>query len=81
MDRPRPPDDGKRLATVFGIILLLIGLLLPPLLFPKENQILVGFIGSPFVLFGFILLLIGAFPTSRLSDKNDKDDEGSDGPT
>jgi hypothetical protein len=81
MTRPPPPrDDGKRIATVLGIVLLLIGLLLPPLLFPKENQILVGFIGSPFVLFGFILLLIGAFPTQRLSDKNDKDDGGSDGP-
>jgi len=80
MSPQRPPDDGKRVATFFGIVLLLIGLLLPPLLFPNENQILVGFIGSPFVLFGFILLLIGAFPTQRLSDKNDKRDEGSDGP-
>lgn len=52
-----------------GILLLLFGALAPPLLFPHENQILVGFIGAPFVLFGLVLMLIASFPTRRLEDK------------
>lgn len=53
-----------------GILLLLFGALVPPLLFPHENQILVGFVGAPFVLFGIILMLIGSFPTRRLEDES-----------
>lgn len=52
-----------------GILLLLFGALAPPLLFPHENQILVGFIGAPFVLFGLVLMLIASFPARRLEDK------------
>jgi hypothetical protein len=64
------------MAFWIGIILFLFGAIVPPLLFPDENQILVGFIGAPFILIGFVLLLIAAFPTSRLSDRRPpKDDE------
>ncbi|HSD12292.1 MAG TPA: hypothetical protein VLC10_01925 [Patescibacteria group bacterium] len=64
------------MAMFFGIVLLLFGALVPPLLFPHENQILVGFVGAPFVLFGIILMLIGSFPTRRLDDerRDGKDD-------
>ena len=74
MARKAPPPDGRKAATWFGAALFLFGALVPGLLFPKENQILVGFIGAPFILFGFILLLIGAFPTQRLEDKEKDDD-------
>lgn len=71
-DKPR--DEGRRMATFLGVILFAFGAVAPSLLFPKENQFLVGFIGAPFVLFGVILLLIGAFPTQRLDDRDRRDD-------
>ncbi len=61
------------MAFWFGIILFLIGAVVPPLLFPNENQILVGFIGAPFILIGIILLLVSSFPTQRLRDRPPKD--------
>ncbi len=63
-----------------GILLLLFGALVPPLLFPGQNEILVGFVGAPFVLFGIILMLIGSFPTRRLEDKRPDDKDGPSGP-
>lgn len=59
-----------------GLLLFLFGAILPPMLWPDENQILVGFIGAPFVLFGIVLMLIGAFPTRRLEDKRDDNERG-----
>lgn len=57
-----------------GIFLFFFGAIVPPMLFPGENQILVGFIGAPFMLFGILLLLISAFPTQRSKDpRSDKD--------
>lgn len=55
---------------VIAILILLFGALMPPMLFPNENQILVGFIGAPFVLVGIILLLISSFRPQRLDDKD-----------
>lgn len=78
MSSEKPPRDGRSFATGFGIALFIFGALVPGLLFPKENQILVGFIGAPFILFGVMLMLIGAFPTSRLDDRK-KDDEPPQG--
>lgn len=67
---------------VIAILILLFGALVPPMLFPNENQILVGFIGAPFVLFGFVLLLIASFEPQRLQDKDrdKKDGPPSEGP-
>ena len=62
---------------IIGILLFLFGALVPPMLFPNENQILVGFIGAPFILFGILLMLIAAFQPQRLSDK---DRDKKDGP-
>ncbi|MEY4745316.1 MAG: hypothetical protein RL272_1261 [Candidatus Parcubacteria bacterium] len=61
--------------TFIGILLLLFGALVPPLLFPGENQILVGFIGAPFVLSGIVLMLIGSFRPQR-RDGDDPDRKG-----
>ena len=74
MTTDKRPKDGRSLATGFGIALFIFGALVPGLLFPKENQILVGFIGAPFILFGVMLMLIGAFPTQRLEDRRKDDD-------
>jgi hypothetical protein len=63
------------MAFWLGIILFLFGAVVPPLLFPNENQILVGFIGAPFILIGITLLLIASFPTRRLPDKPRSDKE------
>lgn len=60
---------------IIGIFLFLFGALVPPMLFPNENQILVGFIGAPFILFGLLLMLIAAFRPQRLDDK-DRDRKG-----
>ena len=68
---------------VIAILILLFGALVPPMLFPNENQILVGFIGAPFILFGMVLLLIASFKPQRLEDKDrDKNDgpKGGGGP-
>lgn len=68
---------------VIAILILLFGALVPPMLFPNENQILVGFIGAPFVLFGIVLLLIASFEPQRLQDKDrdKKDGDPPGGPT
>ncbi|HTM68877.1 MAG TPA: hypothetical protein VL426_06295 [Candidatus Binatia bacterium] len=79
MNDNKPRDDGRRIATWLGIALFVFGAVAPGMLFPKENQILVGFIGAPFILFGVILLLIGAFPTQRLDDRRKDDDDKPDG--
>lgn len=63
------------MAFWLGIILFLFGAIVPPMLFPGENQILVGFIGAPFILIGVVLLLIASFPTQRLRDRPPKDDK------
>lgn len=63
------------MAFWLGIVLFLFGAVVPPLLFPDENQILVGFIGAPFILIGVILLLIASFPTQRLRDRPPGDDK------
>lgn len=65
---------------ILGIVLLLFGALVPPLLFPGQNEILVGFVGAPFVLFGIILMLIASFPTQRLEDKRPDRKDGPPGP-
>lgn len=65
---------------ILGLLVLLFGALVPPLLFPHENQILVGFIGAPFVLIGFIIMIAASFPTRRLGDKDADRKDPRDGP-
>jgi hypothetical protein len=63
-----PKDDPGRPIRYLGVAFLLFGALAPPMLFPHENQILVGFLGAPFVLLGLIMMLAGSFPARRLGD-------------